>query len=240
MKFIHQTVRAGIAALVIGAIAPASAQVVAASTLGLAGYQLIDLDTSDGITPWIHFQEWQIQSLAGLYDPLNNQIEETGSTQFGSIGVVNADGYARATLAPEQVETSILAYGGVSSAFANNRHFFELSPNTAVRFVATGHLLVGGPEWGSGNAGVVLASSVDGTGGAPSENIAHGVIDQDVNMDNDVSYYGTVPGAGWVDLMTSSYVSAFAPPVPEPASGAMLMSGLGLVAALLRKRRRGG
>jgi hypothetical protein len=243
MKHISKAVRAGlvttVAGLAIGAAGTASAQAVASAALGLTGYTLVDLDPSDGVAPWIRFQDqWTVATSAGLYGPGPVPLQEDSGTTFGSVGVASADGSAQASAAPGDVAATISAYAGSSIAQASNRHYFELSPNTGITFFASGHLATDGLDWGSPVASVTFVAVANSFGEPPSESIARDVSDYSVSLSSYAEAQGVDPVTGWVDLSSFAFARAFAPPVPEPALPAMLLGGLALLGARAGRRRR--
>jgi hypothetical protein len=127
-----------------------------------------------------------------------------------------------------------------------NRHYFTLSANTSVTFFADGHLAVSdGGDIGSARAAANIYSYAGDIAGTLGENyISVGDIlnpdgpdeSYDIHLNSAVLALGG-PVRGWVDISTYTNAASLLP-VPEPAAPAMLLGGLGLLAAIQRGRRR--
>jgi hypothetical protein len=238
-------IKCALATLAFVAAAPVLAQATASASLNQLTWQLVDDDLTDGVTPSLVFDDaWSIQLSANLPGSLPYQ-SATGNA-FGTISAVDAYGIAHAGTGLDLVQSSATAYSNGAGSFAMNRHYFTLSANTSVTFFADGHLAVSdGGDIGSARAAANIYSYAGDFAGTLGENvISVGDIfnpngpDQSFDIRASSSVFALDgPVRGWVDISTYTNVESLVP-VPEPAAPAMLLGGLGLLAAIRRGRRQ--
>lgn len=77
--------RAGLAALALSLAQPALAQTGAAGTISLDGYELVDLDEFDGVTPWLTWEnggsgELQASAGAGIWGTADHAYDRARFT----------------------------------------------------------------------------------------------------------------------------------------------------------------
>jgi hypothetical protein len=219
-------IKCALATLAFVAAAPVLAQATASASLNQLTWQLVDDDLTDGVTPSLVFDDaWSIQLSANLPGSLPYQ-SATGNA-FGTISAVDAYGIAHAGTGLDLVQSSATAYSNGAGSFAMNRHYFTLSANTSVTFFADGHLAVSdGGDIGSARAAANIYSYA---GDGPDQSF-------DIRASSSV-FALDGPVRGWVDISTYTNVESLVP-VPEPAAPAMLLGGLGLLAAIRRGRRQ--
>jgi hypothetical protein len=238
-------IKCALATLAFVAAAPVLAQATASASLNQLTWQLVDDDLTDGVTPSLVFDDaWSIQLSANLPGSLPYQ-SATGNA-FGTIGVVDAYGIANATAALDLAQSSATAYSNYAGSSSMNRHYFTLSANTSVTFIASGHLAVSdGGDIGSARAAGNLYSSAGdffGTYGEAFTSVGDILNPDGPDESFDIRLTSSTfaldgPVRGWVDISTYTNVGSMVP-VPEPAAPAMLLGGLGLLAAMRRGRRR--
>lgn len=242
MKFFGTIMKAGLPALAMAIAAPAFAQTGASASAGSLGYELIDLDTSDGITPSLVFQDsWTISTHASIY--------RGASTDAYPLALVNAFGpgtsalneagaEASAWASWTDVASSAEAHANMGTSTALWRRGFLLSPNTEVKFFALGEANADAGDWYANWAIAGLVVKIDG-----SQQIEDLIDVRNGEgytgwMNASVASQGTAAMQGWVAITTFTESYATAAPVPEPAAPAMLLGGLGLLAAIRRRRVR--
>ena len=241
MKLVRMKVR--LAALALAGITamPAVAQTGAFATVNFSHYELVDLDLSDGVTPWLSFTgaiglTSDVMILSGTSSS-GTPVAHSNSWS-GNLVELHADGYDAWAQAASD-ELSSFATGGPNRVLSTTvmRRDFLLSPNTGVtfffytaldtragenaNFAATGAKVTFGNE-------IIPTTEIDAWNGEEFSGY--------LSTSRDVYGADAVQGRLWVGTYTESYAAAA--PVPEPAAPAMLLGGLGLLAALGRRRAR--
>lgn len=242
MKRFTMIVKAGLPALAIAAAGSALAQSVASASVSSLGYQLIDLDLNDGVTPWITFDDqWIVDSSTFVFADAGGvsqpAMQAFGHT-LGTIAVGNADGLAFAMAGPREGLSVAQAFANSASSWVSTRQGYLLSPNTAVTFFAYGHAATTGTNdvFAGSTLYAVSNESIYSTG----QLSAFAGQTQEGWLLASAGSFGANAAQGWVGM--NMYANATAPtlaaPVPEPAAPAMLLGGLGLLAVLGRRRAR--
>jgi len=242
MKFFGTIMKAGLPAIAIAIAAPAVAQVGASASAGSLGYELIDLDISDGVTPWLAFQDdWAISTYAAIYSSSSANAYPQAVISSFSLGtsLLNIAGTsAFASASWTDVASSAYTYGNLATSTGLTRHGFLLSPNTEVKFFALGTADADAGEWYTTRAVAGLIVKIDG-----SQQVQDLIDVRNGDgyagwMNTSVASQGAAGVQGWVAIATFTESYAATSPVPEPAAPAMLLGGLGLLAALGRRRAR--
>jgi MYXO-CTERM domain-containing protein len=245
MKLVSMKARTGLTVLALAlalasaAAIPAFAQTGASATASFSHYELVDLDLSDGVTPWLSFTgPSTLWSYARIFPGSSDASPVAQSESWvGNMVEVHADGYkAWAQAGPS--ELSSFAGGGPNlvSSTALTRLDFLLSPNTGVTFFFDANLDTTGGE----SASLAIAGSKVTFGNDSFPLTEIDARDGErfsgyLTASGDV--YGTdaVQGKLWATVYTETRAVS---PVPEPAAPAMLLGGLGLLAAIRRRRVR--
>lgn len=241
MRLKHKLVAGAIAILAAGGAAPALAQQAAGVSVGNLGYRLIDLTPDDGIDPWIGLNSYATLAYAQVYDQEGNEIDGTRIDRFGTAGFDNDYASLHVDAREAQASIQLTLHSGWGYAAADRSFRFILSPNTQVVFSAEADM------WARPEApGVSWPTAI-----AELHGSLHGINDGERFTSafhlTDGSQQGTLSVTAasqgeWVDgyLAFNAYAVAesHAAPVPEPASAAMLLAGLGWVVSACRRQRR--
>lgn len=242
MKFFGTIMKAGLPAIAIAIAAPAFAQMGASASAGSLGYELIDLDISDGVTPWLAFQDnWAVSTYAAIYpgssrDAFPQALINSFSLGTSLLNVAGASAFASASWT--DVASSTNTFANLATSTGLTRHGFLLSPNTEVKFFALG---TADADAGDGYATRALAGLLAKIDGSQQVQDLIDVRNGDGYtgwMNTSLASQGAEAVHGWVAITTFSESYAMAAPVPEPAAPAMLLGGLGLLAAISRRRVR--
>lgn len=240
MAWRRLVVAAGLAALAAGAAGNVLAQSTADATLGNLSYRLIDLDPNDGIAPSLSLNPNNITASGGQTDLNNNTISDQSRNTLGTLTYNNNYGNGLIEIQEDLAHVLIQSYSGTATGLASRVFNFTLSPNTEVIFSADAS---------------VSASSSGSRDFAQAVALLFGEIDHGPNssltFDSQIETFqgseqmalsvAANTGAGWtqgtIGLLADGFAFSTAQPVPEPASTGMLGCGLGIVAAVLRRRR---
>ncbi len=228
------------AALSAGAAAPALAQQAAEVTVGQLRWELVDLAPDDGIDPWIGVNAYATQSYASVYDQEGNEIDGVRIDAYGATGFDNGYASLHADTRADTASAMLTLYSGYGYVSANRSFRFTLAPNTQVNFYADTAI------WAAAEApGVSWPTALaELYGSLPGYNDGERFM-QTFRLE-DGTYQGTLSvtaasqgewASGYLALDAYAVAESHAAPVPEPASAAMLMGGLGVVGALARRRR---
>jgi len=241
--------RAGGAALAIAAalgIAPAaSAQSEATAQFGDFTYTLVDLNPSDGIGPRVDFYGTSSRLTAeatfhtspdGSGLP-RDQISDSVTDGFINLSIDAPGAY----LTTESYQTSGSATNriqfGSSVLTTNAFNTFILSPYTEVTFTVNGTV---GELNSAGNNSSALLAMIGKAYYTNGDMIEH---DAGLSSDSGPSYgpLSLTFRAGADDLpvtleFNTTLTAQVLSPVPEPAMGALLVAGLGIVGARIRRR----
>ncbi|MEN9866386.1 MAG: hypothetical protein RL748_1976 [Pseudomonadota bacterium] len=256
------TVSVGISIALLSSASMADTGVSAYASIGNVQFQLIDLNLNDEVSPHLHFIDANTTSFAQLqngfnsnsspvtknidsnnYDPLQTNVSSSQSQSFsGSTGAFFSD------VSSKGYQQSDGFFSGYQ--FANRN--FSLSANTAI--VITGAI----------SGGTISAQPLDFNHTASS--LASLTLSQNIPLDPDgaatvgiqrdwTSPFGNTPSFETFSLQfvnnssQSVEVNYFAnvsasglvqttPAVPEPETYAMMLSGLGMLAFLARRKAR--
>jgi hypothetical protein len=262
-----------VAAVALAVGAPqAFANATASSTLTNLSFKLIDLDTTDGVTPTITFTDTSGSHLRS-WATTTHPVVSANDSQLGN-GVAGAatssstaGGFATGsvTLAGDPFEGSGSAHShasaqaaGASEGFAvaffgNSWQYnaFTLSAHTELLISVDALLTADAPDAATSDGAHaslrLTLASVDGDAPQFSEQLLHadaggffyptsdiksGHLEVSFSDISDVSMNGQFYG------FVQSLADSQAPAVPEPASGALLLAGLGALSALRLRRAR--
>ena len=247
MKFKH--LLSALSALVMCApSAPAIAQASALATLANAGYWLVDLSPDDGIAPRLSLTAPSVSVETTLfnnpkYDPDGALREEFNDR--AQAGVDNSDGFSQAVADRAYNMASVFAHVNSAIATGQTTWDFVLSANTRVVFFADAMVdvrpggtddfayaqaLISGTVGNESNGGALhFSNSLDARDGRESAFLETGMSS------------GANNTAGTVQMLSFSSAASAAtiPPVPEPSSCVMLLTGLAALATRLCLHRVG-
>lgn len=225
------------------ATAQAQAQASSAhASLAQLNFQLFDLDLSDGITPAMNITATQTWSQS-FYGTLTTPIEDHTIYAAGSSSVSRAFGQA-ATSGGAAPWTSAASYTDAAPGDIYFKSYnlyqiqFTLTPSTGL--LVTADASVDASDAGGGSEASSLAF-INGWLNAelPYNYLGDGAYAYDTSLSRTLRgqmQSGAVALTGGLHVVTEA-VAQLAP-VPEPASVAMLLTGLAVVGAGVR--RRGG
>lgn len=239
----HVSMRAGLAALALAGAAaavPAFAQTNASAAVTLVRYELVDLDLTDCVTPWLSFQDsWTAWSQASVFPGASpNDAPLAQSTSWsGDMTALQADSYsARAQAGLDGVWSSAGGGPNLVSSTGLTRRGFLLSPNTSVTFFFDTQL-----GTGAGDSADLAAAGMKVTFGTDSLPMTQLTVRNGESYSGYLTAYGeaygtdTVQGTLWMATYTETWAAAA--PVPEPAAPAMFVGGLALLAFGRRRVR---
>jgi hypothetical protein len=227
----------------------ASAQQTATASLNNFHYQLIDLNTSDGITPYISFSAGS-SAHAGAYlfdnfDQTFPAVTQDVLFSHGEVFTSNANGAAHAFSFADQVHSDVqIGYlSGLAESFTLQG--FTLSPNTLLVFSADASVESSfnrGEGVGYAMAQLSGGYSVSDTNSVsfdssllsnPGEGLFSTTLSTAITS-------GNAELTGWVNYSTEANAVSYVSAVPEPASLGMLVAGLGMLTGVARRRNRHG
>lgn len=240
------------ALIATAAMGNAGAKTLSANaTASLTGIkiELVDLDLTDNITPWLQIT---YDSLFGDVWTAVPYAGGVGSSE-GLVSLVRDDGSASASLGAEElIASASVATERPRQDFSGSGQRtigFTLSPYTALRFTAIG----------------TLSGATDGAPASSLEaylSLTAGLRDPKYGWSDSVSdlYSASRDGLGTWNLSVQRQTGAFAQngsllaitgakvsvdidkpipaPVPEPATYGMLLAGMGIIGAALRRTQR--
>jgi hypothetical protein len=233
---------AAMAVAAMGAASTAAAQSTASASVSNVNYQLVDLNPYDGIAPSITFGGLPAGANVVLYGDIGytNPVLSDSTSNYGTISVSNASGTSFAELQETSNRSQVQVFSNSGFASSLTEFSFVLSANTRVIFTADASV-VGtiDPAGGNVDANAWLQLAF------PNEAFTNAQIDRAYlyTTDGDRSGHLLVQLDSAAGLTNGTYAfgtetsaSSFAAPVPEPASVAMLLAGLGALAGLQRRR----
>jgi len=192
------------------------------------------------VTPWLHFtvvdSVWSYASISPGTSAADFPVAQSSSWS-GRLVELHADGYsAWAQARPDEISSFAAGGPNLFASTALTSLGFLMSPNTSVTFFFHTDL-----DMAAGDAGLAAAAAKVTFGNetyAATEIDARGGehFNGYLSASRDVYGADAVQGKLSVATYTESYTAAA--PVPEPAAPAMLLGGLGLLAALGRRRAR--
>jgi hypothetical protein len=243
---LKSTLTAGaLAACAALATGTASAQQTATASLNNFHYQLIDLNLSDGITPYINFGPGS-SAHAGAYlfdnfDQTFPAVTQDVLFSHGEVSTTNANGAAHAFSWADQVHSDVqIDYlSGLARSFTVQG--FTLSPNTLLVFSADAMVESSfGRAEGAGYAAAQLSGGYNLSDtnqvsfessllSSPGDGLDTATLSTAITS-------GNAELIGWVQYSTNANAVSYVSPVPEPASLGMLVAGLGVLTGLARRR----
>jgi hypothetical protein len=233
-----------LAAAILAAFAiPALAQQAAQVTTGALRWELVDLAPDDGIAPWIGVNAYATQSYASVYDQEGNEIDAARIGAYGSTGFDNGYASLHADTREDRATAALTLHSGYGYVSANRSFRFTLSPNTEVHFHADADMWAlpeaPGVSWPTALAELYgsLPGYHDGERFMQTFRLEDGVRQGTLAV---TAATGGDWSSGYLALDAYAVAESHAAPVPEPASAAMLMGGLGVLGALARRRYRAG
>ena len=219
---------------------PASAQQMLSVNFDLFKYQLVDLTPGDGIAPGISFYDSALTASAFSYDsPYGYGVPRTSITNTANSSISFTSHDSGSTLITGVSPTDGLALLYIRQGSANlttsSLTGFTLAPNTQVTIEIRGILSeLNGP-------GVNSSGSLTAIGRLyPNGGMTEYAKSLSTDAGEEYGMLSLVLGSGANAVNGSvefrSELWAQVTPVPEPATTAMLIGGLGLVGALARRR----
>jgi hypothetical protein len=235
------------------------ALVLVAATLGIApgafaqsgasvyfdsyDYQLVDLNPGDGIAPTIEFYSNSISGEARFFDD-----PYSGGTPRDSVSSSNPSGRVNVLIDSEdayltgqatQTSGSSLIGIGHGSGYMTTDSItgFILAPYTQITFSIHGSVDESNGPGSSSFATLAMTGRVYGANGNPIDTNRY-LFSDDGSSSSTLTVTlasGDVSRYGQIEFMTTAAAQVL--PVPEPGGAAMLMGGLGLMAAFMRRRR---
>lgn len=204
--------------------------------------ELIDLDPTDSITPWIDIVEQrpsvQVWGPSGVPSRALSDFGQVSA--FGLGGSVLADVAPTALRAAAQVDSTDLP-GEFYSALAILDSDFVLSPATGLRVSAIGRLFIDGLDQTGESAKVSIRTALFNPGAPASVDEVIRRSDLDANGFYTLSSYlesGQVAQEGRLYIQAIAD-SRFPSLVPEPSTYALLLAGLAIVGATARRKAAG-
>lgn len=232
---VKSTVAAAIlAAVAAGGAAPARAEATANVSLDNFRYRLVDLAPDDGIAPSISLTSYYAYADGTLYD-LEGAVTGTATiNSFGSAGYDTATGSGHFNVQYSATSMQLDTLSGTASAQSSHTLLFTLSPHTEVVFDIGATLsAAAGPDSNAAATASLFSGILDTSGDEDLIAIGSGTRLAQMSV-------STISGADWargsVSFLAAVAANAYVPPVPEPASGAMLAGGLALIGGLLGRR----
>jgi hypothetical protein len=233
--------------------AAANTPVTSSASISNFSIELIDLDTTDGVNPWIEFsrQSFSSSSVAttakGYFD---SWTSDSSSANDPSVSTTNA---ARGATTSAALNGQHLAASGAivgdgafySSAWQSSK--FSLSANTGL--IVRGHLDASAtgtltyPDNTTGSASVQIINSQNANPfdqisfysvTAYSYNNGPRLIDENFTLSFSNAGGSTLNGT--MDLYIGA--SGMVAEVPEPETYSMMMGGMALLGAMAYRRRR--
>ncbi|WP_162251391.1 PEP-CTERM sorting domain-containing protein [Massilia sp. Root418] len=225
----------GMAALILGLSAGAGANAAGASRAEIKTFnvQLIDLDPADGITPAISYdsQTW-VEAFVGVYT--RTEYHEDFRISYGTLIGAYDSGGAVTTVEPGSMSSEAQSWGIDTLAYSRGAQglSFWLTPNTAAVFTAEVALAL---ERESGDTALAWLGMSGNVWEGPSFTSELHAPATPLSYAASSTLNGTLESGGslamgQLNLWTQASLLTAAP-VPEPASWAMLLAGLGLGAA---------
>lgn len=226
------------AALVMPAL-PAMAQSGGVTTrLSQFSYELVDLNPSDGISPAVQFvvnRHEQRSAYASNYELVAEDVRD----DIGSTEIVGPSGNARSSLSTDTWFAEANTQYGPSdlefySAYSHTYWTISLTPWTALNLeVLAENTVTFGPEIFLLPDASIKIELRDSAG------LWLGSIDQEHIGEGSAWLRGTVASGstnatGELYLAVGSYAYTW-PAVPEPATGLMLLAGLGIVGTVVAR-----
>jgi hypothetical protein len=229
------------ATLATMATAPAWAQQAADVTVQHLAYRLVDLAPDDGIAPALTWTGDATLAYSHVYDQEGNEIDGVQIEAPGTSGYDNAYASARVEAQADSAHIGFNLASGYGFASSNRSFHFTLSPHTQVIFSADAALWASPtPEPHStltALAELYGSLHVDDDGDWSFNDRAQ----VDAGSRQATLSVSSTSQDAWVDgyLAYSAYAVAesHALPVPEPAPGAMLAGGMGMLALIARRRK---
>jgi hypothetical protein len=234
MKLRDLLVSASLAVVAAGFAPAAYAQSTASTSLTGFSYQLIDLDLNDGIAASLTMSPSSIWVAAAGYAP------SSGTPVI--VDILDQAGTANASASFGRASATSDTTGVYSSATSTNMTHslsgdaivswnFVLSANTSVVFTAIGSVDARGPG-AHGWASIFADGLPDGY--AQDDILQNSAAE---TRQLSLSFSSSLDGlSGTVGTAASSGVEILAA-VPEPETYAMLLAGLGLIGACVRRRQ---
>jgi hypothetical protein len=253
MKIQQRLAAIALAAAALGAAIPSSAQSTASVAVTDLTWQLIDLDPTDGIDPYLTFTgASNTFASASLYSDPNFTNLADDSFAFGTVlstaSVSNPSGSADASGSPFAVFANTSLFSNSGSTLAFGTMDFILSPNTRAIFLVNASVdaepdfTEGGLGFAAANAllyGQVDNSSSQGTT-TFSSSISTTFLGESRPLAAIIDTQG-VEATGFLGIQAFAESASLATPVssvPEPASLGMLAAGLALLSGAMRRARR--
>lgn len=232
---------------------PAMAQFTTNATLNY-DFRLLDLDPNDGVTPAINFFNTTTMSLSG-FTSITGQADYNivQRTDFDPIStsIVQGDANGSASSLGKVLQSNVqIVSPGYVYAIERIESNFTLTPNTQVIFFGNASGSAAGPT-GTLDQYVYSYSYLALSDQTPTDPATRfdrywegadsldGHAPASFNSAFEVSYSnnGATSLNGYAHIYTQA-TSTYVPPVPEPATYATMLLGLGMLGFIARRRKQ--
>jgi hypothetical protein len=237
-----RSIHTGVCFILLLAAGAAQGQAHSSARIGKLGYELVDLDPADGVTPSLTLTLTDIYGETDLYlQSFSYPITQASTDTFGTISIENAYGSGSAALAPDYGSSSTVDAAAYSARSGTRLDLqFDLSPHTRVIFSADAAVSAqpvrGFTYAEAGLHGEITTPFI--SHGTRFDAVDYTYLGDESGLLSAVANAGDTATTGTLSIRTSASSESFTPPVPEPPAAAMFGGGLVLLTAAAARRRR--